>query len=91
MLKPKDVDTHWYAGNLLMTTGSYEDAQKAFSNANNLKESTLSLYQRAWCCIALGEMDKSLEDLKRVAELCPEDLVVKFDKEMISILKISSE
>ena len=27
---------HIYAGNLLMTTGSYEDATKAFTNADTI-------------------------------------------------------
>ena len=36
MLEPKNPNMHIYAGNLLMTTGSYEDATKAFTNADNL-------------------------------------------------------
>ena len=38
---------HIYAGNLLMTTGSYEDAVKAFTNAYDLKPLPQVLYQRA--------------------------------------------
>lgn len=38
---------HIYAGNLLMTTGSYEDATKAFTNADNIHRSPLALYQRS--------------------------------------------
>ena len=45
MLKPKEPEVHILAGNLLMTTGSYEDAIKAFSNANNLMEEPTALYQ----------------------------------------------
>ncbi len=36
MLRPKDPGVHIHAGNLLMTTGSYEDATKAFTNADNI-------------------------------------------------------
>lgn len=36
VLEPKNPSVHIYAGNLLMTTGSYEDATKAFTNADNI-------------------------------------------------------
>lgn len=35
---------HIYAGNLLMTTGSYEDATKAFSNADSVSKSSLAFF-----------------------------------------------
>jgi hypothetical protein len=38
---------HINAGNLLMTTGSYEDAINAFTNAYELKEHPLAIYHRA--------------------------------------------
>lgn len=38
VLQPKNPMVHIYAGNLLMTTGSYEDATKAFTNADNIKK-----------------------------------------------------
>jgi hypothetical protein len=38
---------HIYAGNLLMTTGSYEDAIKAFSNACDMQDLAQATYQRA--------------------------------------------
>ena len=47
LLEPKNPIVHIYAGNLLMTTGSYEDATKAFSNAWNIHRTPLALYQRA--------------------------------------------
>ena len=34
--KLKNTMVHIYAGNLIMTTGSYEDATKAFKNADNI-------------------------------------------------------
>jgi uncharacterized protein HemY len=48
---------HIYAGNLLMTTGSYDDATKAFTNADSVQKSALAFYQRARCFIALANMD----------------------------------
>jgi len=38
---------HIYAGDLLMTTGSYDDAIKAFSNAYEMNKSPQALCQRA--------------------------------------------
>ena len=55
---------HIYAGNLLMTTGSYEDATKAFTNADDIHKSALALYQRARCNVALNNMGEALKDLK---------------------------
>ena len=36
LIQPKNPMVHAYAGNLLMTTGSYEDATKAFTNADSV-------------------------------------------------------
>ena len=44
VIEPKNPMVHIYAGNLLMTTGSYEDATKAFTNADNIQKSSLALY-----------------------------------------------
>lgn len=49
MIEPKDPLVHVYAGNLLMTTGSYEDAAKAFTNADSVKWCPLAIYQWARC------------------------------------------
>lgn len=38
---------HINAGNLLMTTGSYEDAINAFTNAYEIKPHPLAIYNRA--------------------------------------------
>ena len=35
---------HAYAGNLLMTTGSYEDAAKAFTNADSVSPCAFAIY-----------------------------------------------
>jgi hypothetical protein len=44
MIDPKNPFVHVYAGNLLMTTGSYDDAGKAFSNADSVKRCPLAIY-----------------------------------------------
>ena len=54
ILEPKNPMVHVYAGNLLMTTGSYEDATKAFTNADNIHKSPLALYQRSRCFVGIA-------------------------------------
>jgi tetratricopeptide (TPR) repeat protein len=77
---------HIYAGNLLMTTGSYEDATKAFTNADNIKKSSLALYQRARCHVALNNMSEALQDLKQVIDITSSDKVAQGDKECLNAL-----
>lgn len=36
VLYPQDANVHVYAGNLLMTTGAYFDASKAYTNADSV-------------------------------------------------------
>jgi tetratricopeptide (TPR) repeat protein len=38
---------HIHAGNLLMNTGAIDDAAKAFTNADRIKESSVAFYQQA--------------------------------------------
>lgn len=81
---------HIYAGNLLMTTGSYEDATKAFTNADNIHKSPLALYQRSRCHVALNNMVDALKDLNKVIEISPTDKVAIADKDCLQALKMGS-
>jgi tetratricopeptide (TPR) repeat protein len=81
---------HIYAGNLLMTTGSYEDATKAFTNADDIHKSALALYQRARCNVALNNMGEALKDLNKVLETAPSDKVAVADRECLNALKVAS-
>lgn len=83
MIEPKNPLVHVYAGNLLMTTGSYDDAAKAFSNADSVKKCALAIYQRARCNIALSEIDEAMQDLIHVMELNPHDKIAYTDKECL--------
>jgi tetratricopeptide (TPR) repeat protein len=80
---------HIYAGNLLMTTGSYEDATKAFTNADNIHKSPLALYQRSRCHVALNNMNEALKDLNKVIEASPNDKVAIADRECLTSLRIA--
>lgn len=54
MANPEDPNAHVHAGNLLLLTGSIEDAVKAFSNANDLKKTYDSICGRAKAYLLLG-------------------------------------
>jgi tetratricopeptide (TPR) repeat protein len=86
----KNPMVHIYAGNLLMTTGSYEDATKAFTNADNIEKSALALYQRARCHVALNNMSEALKDLNKVIEIANNDKIALADRECLNALKLAS-
>jgi hypothetical protein len=54
---------HIYAGNLLMTTGAYQDAIKAFLNADSVKPTATAAFQRARCFCALTEIENALKEI----------------------------
>mgnify|MGYP000857546036 CR=1 FL=1 len=60
---------HAFAGNLLMTTGSYDDATKAFTNADKVHSCAFAIYQRARCYLALGDIKNSMNDLYQASEM----------------------
>ena len=90
VLEPKNPSVHIYAGNLLMTTGSYEDATKAFTNADNIEKSPLALYQRSRCHVALNNMAEALADLNKVIELSSNDKVAIQDRDCLNSLSVCS-
>lgn len=90
VIEPKNPMVHIYAGNLLMTTGSYEDATKAFTNADNIQKSALALYQRARCHVALNNMMEAASDLNKVIEIAANDRVALNDRECLNALKQAS-
>lgn len=73
-----------------MTTGSYDDATKAFTNADNIHKSPLALYQRGRCNVALNQMSEALKDLNKVLESATNDKVAIADRECLNALKSAS-
>ena len=69
LLQPKKPIVHAFAGNLLMTTGSYEDASKAFTNANSVSPCAFAVYQRARCYLAIGDVKSTQRDLRKASEM----------------------
>ena len=58
---PKNPMVQILAGNLLMTTGAYNDAIKAYENAETVEPTPVSSFQRVRCLCALSEVPKALE------------------------------
>jgi hypothetical protein len=52
---------HIHAGNLLMTTGAYTDAIKAFDNADTVQQTPLACFQRIRCFCALSDLEGAFE------------------------------
>ena len=70
-----------------MTTGSYDDATKAFTNADSVQKSSLAFYQRSRCNIALANHEQALKDLNIVVERCPQDKIAVVDRDCLNALK----
>ena len=85
-LSPNDPQVHIHAGDLLMLTGSIEDALKAYLNANSTKIMPESYIQRAKCYLLIDNLDDAISELKLYckAQTTPS---VTYDLEMLEILK----
>jgi len=70
-----------------MTTGLYDDAIKAYSNSYELMHSPISLYQRAKCFIAVGNIEQAYDDLVCTLKISSNDRVVMTDKKCLNALR----
>lgn len=77
---PKNPMVHVQAGKLLMTTGAYTDAIKAFDNADTVEVTAESLYQKARCHVCINEVEKALHIIEKVFEMVPDDILLKYDQ-----------
>lgn len=71
---------HVQAGKLLMTTGAYSDAIKAFDNADTVEMTAESLYQKARCHVCCNEIEIACRIIEKVLEFVPDDLLLKYDQ-----------
>ena len=70
---------HVYAGNLLMTTGAYTDAIKAFENADTVEPTSISAFQRVRCFCAISELHRAQQMMDIALKAMPNDVILKFD------------
>jgi tetratricopeptide (TPR) repeat protein len=83
-LRPDDPMMHIHAGNILMTSGAYDQSIKAYTNAYKLKAIPMALFGRAKCYVAICSISKALADITLVARNEPEKF--KIDLECLKIL-----
>lgn len=86
LAKPNDPMVHVYAGNLLMLTGSIEDATKAFANSFSIQETTEACYQKAKCFLMLNDIDKAIAEIEK-AQNIKIRLEASFDLEVLNAIK----
>jgi len=87
-VKSDDSNIHLWAGNLLFCTGAYEDAVKAYSNSETIKDSENLLALRVKCNIVLKELNLALTDLDRLLELKTANNIFYYvDRECLVALK----
>ncbi len=68
-IKGNDPNIHLWAGNLLFSTGAYEDATRAYSNSENINKSEVLLCRRAKCYLLIKEPTLALNDLCKLVDL----------------------
>ena len=90
LASPDDPVVHVSAGNLLMLTGAYEDAMKAFSNANECKPTKLATYQRAKCNVLCGDIEAAHTDLSFVIEI-DDSKTALFDRDTLHLHTLRAE
>jgi len=75
----KNPLVHIYAGNLLMTTGAYTDAIKAFDNADTVQPTALASFQRIRCYCALSDLEKAFEQMQLCKHQAPNEKFAQYD------------
>ena len=70
---------HVFAGNLLMTTGAYNDAIKAFENADTVEPTSVSAFQRVRCFCAISDLQNAQTMMNVALKALPEDVILRFD------------
>ena len=89
--KGNNPNIHLWAGNLLFSTGAYEDASRAYSNSENINKSETLLCLRAKCYLTVKELNLALNDLNRLVDLqTPNNIHYYIDKECLGSLKLAS-
>lgn len=80
------AEIHIWAGHLLFSIRSYEDANKAYSNVTNLSKNFEVLFYKAKCYLIVKDVLNALHYLKMMLDLKP-DTKTTFDYEIIECLR----
>eukprot|EP00826_Nyctotherus_ovalis_P013605 TRINITY_DN13709_c0_g1_i5.p1 TRINITY_DN13709_c0_g1~~TRINITY_DN13709_c0_g1_i5.p1 ORF type:complete len:363 (+),score=104.01 TRINITY_DN13709_c0_g1_i5:921-2009(+) len=88
-LRPEDAAMHMHAGNMLMASGAYDQAIRAYTNAHRLGKVLAALLGRAKCYVSLCDVPKALADLSIAVK--GKFHKFKSDAEMLRIFNVLSE
>lgn len=83
-LRPEDPVMHVHGGNILVVSGAYEEAKKAYTRAYDLGKLAVALFGRAKCCIALCLLPEAVADVSVAAKADAQKF--KGDLAMLTIL-----
>ena len=90
-VKGNDPNIHLWAGNLLFSTGAYEDAARAYSNSESINKSEKLLCLRAKCYLTVKELNLALSDLNKLVDLQTlNNIHYLIDRECLYSLKTAS-
>ena len=86
VIDPKNPSVHIYAGNLLMTTGAYLDATKAYFNADVVSDTAEAAFHRARCYAALNKLDQAVKEMRKVVKMNKTEMLAYPDLDWLEIL-----
>lgn len=89
MANPDDPYVHTHAGDLLVLIQSYEDAIKAYTNANSTRETAMAHSKIAKCHLILGQLAEAIQDIDSSVNL-EESESLQFDKKILEALSAVS-
>lgn len=88
-MHPDDPMMHIHAANILMASGVYQQAIKAYTNAYKIGQITMALFGRAKCHVAVCNIPQALADVSKVVS---EDYTqYEPDLKMLKILNLLSQ
>ena len=67
--RPSSPDIHIWAGHLLFYIKAYEDANKAYSNINNVNKNFEVLFYKVKCSLIVKDVLNALANLKLMLEI----------------------
>lgn len=67
--KPSSPDIHIWAGHLLFYIKAYEDANKAYSNINNVNKNFEVLLYKVKCSLIVKDVLNALANLKLMLDI----------------------
>lgn len=88
--RPASPEVHIWTGHFLFCIRSYDDANRAYSNVNNLHKNFDVLLYKTKCYLIVKDVLNALQYLKMMLDIKP-DPQISFDYEIIECLRQCSE